>query len=151
MKTAQRKGLDQKLTSKNYTFLSGAFDCSHKNLPLISTREEHTKSPYDSVHLQAISRKLILIEKYAHGVCIDTIQIKGKFKNGYFKTKRNWETHYTAGPLLWTLQDHFNYIGLTKDHNLILLHMDGGTVGFFLFFPFMAGNNHQYASEYPQI
>jgi len=151
MKISQRVDLDQKITSKNHTTLSGSFDCTIVNTPLENKSSNHVLSSYDSIHLQAISRKLIRVEKFKHGVLIDTSLIPGKFKNGYFKTKRNWETHFNFGPLVWTLQDHYNYIGLTKDHNLVFIHLDGGSIGFLLLFPFMTGNSHQYALEYPPI
>ncbi len=77
--------------------------------------------------------------------------IKGKYRRGYFKMKRQYSTNFIAGPLLWILGDNFKYLGLTKDNKLIIIDSGNGGVMLFVIFPIFGSGSGQFENEYERI
>lgn len=71
---------------------------------------------------------------------IKMIQLKGVYKNGYFKIKTKPDASFKYGPL-WTLSTKKMYVSLTKENNLVLLESNGNTAFLILFPVSGAGDN----------
>lgn len=80
-------------------------------------------------------------------IIIDSLTLKGKYKKGYIKLKRKWNTHFIAGPLLWILNDNLCYLGLTNENKLLVIKSSGGVM-LLIAFPVFSMNGVQSEIEY---
>lgn len=153
---AARRGKDIQLNTTDYTKLKGTFS----NLSIDTNRFNFKRTLFENFTLDTLGRrqqqfyvdiipvddKTLTVNLYENGLLVKNLNIKGKFKDGYFKVKRQYTTKFIAGPLLWVLGEHRNYIGLTKDNNLVVLDSGGAGVLLLAVFPcFVAGGDkHDY-------
>jgi hypothetical protein len=82
---------------------------------------------------------------------IDSLTIKGKYRRGYFKVKRQWDASFIAGPLLWVLGDNFKYVGLTEENKLVIINSGSGGVMLLVAFPIFGAGSGQFENEYERI
>ena len=85
----------------------------------------------NSISYQMIKNDSLLINEVLHG----------KIENGYFNPKKKYNKHFSFGPILWTLSETDQYIGLTKNKDHLIIMKDSGATLFFLIIPFMTGGN----------
>ena len=111
----------------NGTYLNKALD----TIPLGSTLFAHFKNikyepkyprKYASVTLTTIDMKTLGVKLLNNDTIVDSLIVKGKYKEGYFKVRRRWLANFFAGALIWGIGDDFKYLGLTKENNLIILN-----------------------------
>jgi hypothetical protein len=155
IKLKNRKGLDIHLDANSSYKLNGDF----KNSKIESNKFQRTL--YNNFNLDTIYRQKNLIVNITHidkkniklkaidnQFTIDSLTIKGKYRRGYFKMKRQWSTSFIAGPLLWILGDNLKYLGLTKDNKLLIIDSGSGGVMLLVAFPILGAGSGQYENEY---
>jgi hypothetical protein len=160
-----RKGKDIQLSSNDYLKLKGTFS----NQSLDTNRFNFKRTLYENFTFDTLGRRqtgfyadiLPLDEKtltvnlyrhdklYTQDELIKSVTLKGKFKSGYFKVKRQYPKKFIAGPLLWVFGEHLSYIGLTKDNNLVVLDSGGAGVLLVVVIPIfvVGGDRHEYEYE----
>lgn len=153
-----RKGMDVELTATDYEKLKGSFS----NTPIDTAYYYHTlyrnfrndttgtKQKQYTLEITPVSANRMTLKLSHNDVPIKTLNLKGKFKNGYFRVKRKFSAEMLFGPI-WGLTEHLNYIGLSKENNLVVF--DSGGVGFTMvtIFPFFVAGGDRYNHEYLRI
>jgi hypothetical protein len=145
------RNTDTKLTLRSSYILKGAYS----NFPSDSTKstlyqqfkKAFTRNSLNgqnpTVDLNPIDKRTIGLSLKDKNVTTDSIVIKGRYRKGYFKTRRHWETSFIAGPFLWTIGDNFKYLGLTAERNLVILNSDAGGLMLMLLIPIFGTNSGQ--------
>ena len=82
---------------------------------------------------------------------IESLTIKAKYRSGYFKIKRQWNSSFIFGPLIWELGDNFKYLGVTKENKLVIIDSGNGGVMLLVAFPIMGAGGGQVEHEYERI
>ena len=100
------------------------------------------------VNIIPIDKNRLKIKLLDKGIGIDSLTIKGKYKNSYFKTRTEVKTKFIAGPLLWVLAENKKYIGLTNENNLIILNSGGSGFLLLIAFPIFAAGGGQTTIKY---
>lgn len=138
VKLQNRKDLDIELDANSLDKLSAYYkntsnDTTYARKSLYYGFDDDTLYKRDDlmVKIKPIDKKNIQFKIFDNGIAIDSISIKGKYKKGYFKVKRQLKTDFIVGPLLWILSENLKYIGLTNDNNLVVINSGGS--GFLLF------------------
>jgi hypothetical protein len=153
---ATRKGKDLQLISSDFekfngTYLNISTDTNNLRLPLYCnfTKGKQSKDTlcrrkqYD-VKVLSDGPKNLTLELNDNGITIQKVTLKGKYKNGYFKVKRQLVFKWAFGPLVWVFEEHINCIGLSKNNNLVVLDSGGVGVLFIVAIPiFVAGGDKQ--------
>ena len=150
-----RKGLDIHLDANSFDKLSGNFKNS-KNDTIKYHRTLYSNFVYDSlfrkkdliVNINPIGKNKILLKVVDNQSVIDSLTIKGKYRRGYFKMRRQWSTSFIAGPLLWILGDNLKYLGLTKENKLVIIDSGSGGVMLLVAFPIFGAGSGQFENEY---
>jgi hypothetical protein len=150
-----RKGKDFHLDVSSSNKLSGDFKNS-KNDTINSKKTLYNNFNYDTVYRQKdlivnitpIDKHIIKLKLLDNETIIDSLTIKGKYRRGYFKVRRQWSTSFIAGPLLWILGDNLKYIGLTKENKLVIIDSGSGGVMLLVAFPIFAASSGQFENEY---
>ncbi len=88
------------------------------------------------------------LELKHNGITIKKVTLKGKYKNGYFKVKRQFAFSGIVGPLVWVVGEHINYIGLSKDNNLVVFDSGGVGVLFIVALPIFVADGDKRDNEY---
>ena len=152
-----RKGLDIHLDAKSFDKLSGNYKNS-KNDTINFRKTLYSNFNYDSLYKQKnlivnftpIDKNTIKLKVLDNETALDSLTIKGKYRRGYFKMRRQWSTSFIAGPLLWILGDNLKYIGLTKENKLVIIDSGSGGVMLLVAFPIFAAGSGQFENEYEQ-
>ncbi len=152
-----RKGLDIHLDAKSFDKLSGNYKNS-KNDTINFRKTLYSNFNYDSLYKQKnlivnftpIDKNTIKLKVLDNETALDSLTIKGKYRRGYFKMRRQWSTSFIAGPLLWILGDNLKYIGLTKENKLVIIDSGSGGVMLLVVFPIFAAGSGQFENEYEQ-
>src|ERR1035437_3361957 len=161
---ATRKGKDISLNSNEYLKLKGTYS----NQSLDTNRFNFNRRLFENFNLDTLGRGQIGF--YADIIPIDDetltvnlyrkdkintqdefikcLTLKGKFKDGYFKVKRQYPTKFIAGPLLWILGEHQSCIGLTKENNLVVLDSGGEGALFLIVLPIFVAGGDKHDYEY---
>jgi len=150
-----RKGKDIHLDKSSFEKLSGDFKNS-KNDTINFRRTLYNNFSYDTVYRQKdlivkitpIDKNKIKLKVIDNQYAIDSLTIKGKYRRGYFKMKRQWSTSFIAGPLLWILGDNLKYLGLTKENKLVIIDSGSGGVMLLVAFPIFGAGSGQFENEY---
>ncbi|MGZ5243407.1 MAG: hypothetical protein ACXWW0_05915 [Bacteroidia bacterium] len=150
-----RNNKDIELNQYNYEHLNGTFsnsiiDSSQLRRTLIGNFKYDTtfaNSNY-KVRLNSIDNRTIELKLLFKDSLITNYLVEGKYKNGYFKVRRQWKTNFIAGPLLWILGDDLKYIGITKENNLIIINSGGGGIMFLIAIPIFAASGGQFENQY---
>jgi len=100
-----------------------------------------------SVNVTPINKNKLGVTFSEDKIIIDSLTLKGKYKKGYFKVKRKWDTHFIAGPLLWILNDNLCYLGLTNENKLVVIKSSGGVM-LLVAFPIFSMNGVQSEIEF---
>lgn len=153
-----REGLDQHVDYNSFEKLNGNYKNS-KNDTVNSYKSLYYNFKIDSlyqqkkliVNLNVLDKNNIKIKLIDNERVIDSLIIKGKFRGGYFKIKRQWNTSFIAGPLLWILVDNIKYVGLTKANQLVIIDSGTGGIMLLVVFPIFAAESGQFENEYERI
>jgi hypothetical protein len=153
-----RRGKDIDLDENSYDKLLGEFNNS-KNDTIRFGRTLYNNFNYDNisrekdlvVNITPVDKHEIKLKVLDNGFTVDSLTIKGKYRRGYFKVRRQWSASFIVGPLVWTLGDNFKYIGLTNENNLVILNSGSGGVMLFVAFPIFGAGSGQFENEYERI
>lgn len=156
LKLANRCGKDIQLTSANFNQLKGVYsntslDTIHFNRTLIGNFQFDTLFKQEKsslVTIEPLDDKTININYFNADSNICALTVKGKFRKGYFKVKREWKVSFIAGPLLWILGENLNYVGLTSENNLVVVNSGGSGFLLLIAFPIFAAGAGQTEIEY---
>jgi hypothetical protein len=158
---SSRNGKDLELNSTNYQQLSGTF--SNTNAATDSSRYFHrtlmgnfeNDSIYSRKGLSAVllpvSPKTLSLKIYSKDSLISSLTLKGKYKSGHFKVRRRFTSSFISGPLFWVLAASFNYIGLTKENNLVILNSGGVGALFITILPIAVTGADQSENTFQRI
>ena len=153
-----RKEKDTQLNSADYLKLKGTYsnitiDQNYPDRTLFRNFRNDTlgKQKQYAVDIIPIDPKTLTLSLNNNGVLVKTLTLKGKYEKGYFKVKRNYRTKFIAGPLLWVFGEHLNYIGLTKENNLVVLESGGAGVLLLVVIPFFVAGGDKHDYEYRRI
>jgi hypothetical protein len=158
IKLKGRNGKDKHLDKSSFDTLSGSFK-NTKNETVHFQRTLCSNFDCDTVYSRKnliinftpIDQHEIKLKVLDNEFTIDSITIKGKYRRGYFKVRRQWSTSFIVGPLVWILGDNFKYIGLTNEDNLFILNSGSGGVMLFVAFPIFGAGSGQFENEYERI
>lgn len=156
VKLANRYGKDIELTSANFNQLTGKYsntslDTIHFNRTLIGNFQFDTlfkQKESSFVIIEPLDEKTLILKLIKSDINICALTVKGKFRKGYFKVKREWKASFIAGPLLWILGENLNYLGLTSENNLVLVNSGGSGFLLLIAFPIFAAGAGQTEIEY---
>jgi hypothetical protein len=158
IKLTNRAGRDIEITEDSFQKLEGTFsnisiDTNHRNRTLLSNflTDSIYKNQELSLQIEAIDHKSILLKVWSYDTVVESIAVKGKFKRGYFKVRRQWNTSFIAGPLLWILGDDLKYLGITNTNNLLVINSGGGGLMLLIALPIFAAGGSQFENEYVRI
>lgn len=156
VKLTSRYGKDIELTPINLNQLKGKYsnislDTVHFNRTLIGNFQFDTlfkQKESSFVTIEPLDAKTLNLNLFKADSNICTMTVKGKFRKGYFKVKRQWNSSFIAGPLLWILGDNLKYLGLTNENNLVIINSGDGGVMLLIAFPIFAAGSRQFINEY---
>jgi len=103
------------------------------------------------VNITPIDKHEIKLKVLDNEFTIDSLTIKGKFRRGYFKVRRQWEASFIVGPLVWVLGDNFKYVGLTKENKLVIINSGSGGVMLLVAFPIFGAGSGPFENEYERV
>jgi hypothetical protein len=103
------------------------------------------------INIEALDKHHIKLRVFDNETIIDSLTIKGKYRRGYFKIKRQWNSSFIFGPLIWELGDNFKYLGVTKENKLVIIDSGNGGVMLLVAFPIMGAGGGQVEHEYERI
>ncbi len=146
---------DQYLDVNSFDKLSGDFKNS-KDDTIYHYSTLYNNFNYDTLYRQKdlivnfkpIDKNIIKLKVFDNETAIDSLTIKGKYRKGYFKVRRQVKANFIAGPLLWVLAENTKYIGLTKDNNLVVMNSGGSGFLLLIAFPIFAAGGGQTNIEY---
>jgi hypothetical protein len=149
-----RNGLDIHLDANSFDKLGG--DYNNSKIDTNFRRTLYSNFNYDTLNKQKdlivsitpIDKNKIQLRLLANETAIDSLTIKGKYRKGYFKVRREVNAKFIAGPLLWVLAENTKYIGLTNDNNLVIIHSGGSGFLLLIAFPIFAAGGGQTEIEY---
>ena len=162
-----RKGKDLQLNSNEYLKLKGTYS----NQPIDTNRFSFKRTLYENFTLDTLGKrqpgfyaeilpideKTLTVNLYRHDKLytqdelIKSVTLKGKFKSGYFKVKRQYPKKFIAGPVLWIFVEHLSYIGLTNDNNLVVLDSGGTGVLLLVVIPIFVAGGDRHDYEYTRM
>ncbi len=155
IRLSHRKEKDIHLDQTSFKKLNGNYsnitlDTNHINRTLFDNFQYDSvyKQTNLSVNITAVDNKTIHLKLLNNDILMDSLTIKGNYRRGYFKIRRQWNTSFITGPLLWILGDNFNYLGLTNENNLVVVNSGGGGVMLLIVIPIFAAGGKQFESEY---
>lgn len=153
-----RKGKDVALSKDSYhqlegVFYNGTIDSLPKRYSLYSQlKYDTTHQPQHlEVRVTPIDAESIRFELLENNKVIDTLKINGKYHKGYFKAKRNRNTTFIAGPLLWIISDDFKCLGLSNSSNLVVVNSGGSGIMWFTILPIYSAGRGQSETEHARI
>ena len=146
------------LDKSSFAALSGSFN-NTKNDTVHFQRTLFSNFDYDLdysqknliINLTPVDKHQIKLKVLDNAFTVDSLTIKGKFRRGYFKVRRQWDASFIAGPLLWVLGDNFKYVGLTKENKLVIINSGSGGVMLLVAFPIFGAGSGQFENEYERI
>jgi hypothetical protein len=150
-----RNGLDIHLDAYSSDKLSGDYKNS-KNDTINFRRTLYNNFNYDTLYRQIdlivnitpIDKNKIKLKVFDSETAIDSMTIKGKYRKGYFKVRRQVNANFIAGPLLWVLAENTKYIGLTNNNNLVIMNSGGSGFLLLIALPIFAAGGGQTEIEY---
>jgi len=156
-----RAGKDVFLSSVDHEKFKGAYS----NLPIDTNYRRRglycyfTKGNKDtlciqkqySVEIIPVDAKTLTVNLNDNEMLIQRLTLKGKYKKGYFKAKRQFLFSGVVGPLVWVFGENINYLGLSKDNNLVVLNSGGAGVLFFIVLPIFVAGGNKHDHEYRRI
>ncbi len=150
-----RIGKDQHLDENSFDKLSGDFKNS-KSDTVYSYRTLYNNFNYDTIYRQQdltvnfspIDKNKIKLKVFDNETAIDSLTIKGRFRKGYFKVRRQVNANFIVGPLVWVLAENTKYIGLTKDNNIVIMNSGGSGFLLLIALPIFAAGGGQTEVEY---
>jgi hypothetical protein len=152
---ASRKEKDLQINFADSVNLKGRYSnlamdtvYSDKTLFNIFRDDNFGKEKSFVVDLIPINNKAIKINLIDQDSILKSVTLKGKYKKGYFRVKRDYNSNFIFGPLIWVLGEHRNFIGLTKTNNLVILDSGGQSFLLFVIFPFFGGSGNSIELEY---
>ncbi len=158
IRLTNRNEKDIHLHAGNFENLKGNYsnlttDTIHLSRTLFNNFQFDTlyRQKHYSVDIVPIDHKKLSFKLYNKDSLIQSLNVKGKFKRGYFKVKRGYKTKFIAGPLLWVFGENLKYIGLTKNNNLVVINL--GSSGFLMLIviPIFAAGGGQFVNEYTRM
>lgn len=158
IKLKSRKGKDIQLDKRSFNVLRGSFKNTKKDTVHFQ-RTLFSNFDYDTVYNQKnlivnftpVDKHHIKLKVLDNEFTIDSLTIKGKYKRGYFKVRRQWEASFIVGPLVWVLGDNFKYVGLTGENKLVIINSGSGGVMLLVAFPIFGAGSGQFENEYERI
>jgi len=158
IKLKSRKGKDIHLDKSSFVALSGSFK-NTKNDTLPFQMELFSNFNYDTPYSQKnliinftpVDKHELKLKVFDNEFTVDSLTIKGTYRRGYFKVRRQWSASFIVGPLVWILGDNFKYIGLTNENNLVILNSGSGGVMLLVAFPIFGAGSGQFENEYERI
>ncbi len=158
VKLAGRVGKDIEINKGNFQKLAGTFsnaglDTNHRYRTLSSNFLNDTIYFKEALSLQIepIDQKSFTLNVWNEDKLMESFIVKGKFKRGYFKVRRRWNTSFIAGPFLWILGDDLKYLGITNTNNLVVINSGGGGAMLLIVIPIFAAGGGQFENEYVRI
>jgi hypothetical protein len=155
VRLTDRSGKDIQLDANslhklNATYSNVTLDTNHLNRTLYNNfkNDSGLKQKNLEVDLRAVDEKTITLKLTDNHKIIDSLILKGIYRKGYFKIKRQWNTTFIAGPLLWILSEDLKYLGLTNENNLVIVNSGGGGVMLLIAIPIFAAGGGQFENEY---
>ncbi len=157
IKTNSRIGKDQKLNNSTYTNLNGNYVNTPTDINNLKRTLFSKLSASDSyldfhnhkncmVKIVAENNKKLKVSLVKSDTVLKSINLYGKFKNGYFKVKKQHQFKTIFGPIIWLKGTTLNYIGVTYNKNLVVLN-SGAAISFLLALPFYTSGN-SFVNEY---
>jgi hypothetical protein len=153
---AHRKNLDIPINETNYYQLKGIYqnktiDTNQKNNSFSNQFLENNYSTIDSFELQPINNKKLLLRFFNNSTIIDSLTIKGKFKDGYFKVNRLFYSSFIVPPIIWMFGHNIKLIGLQHNQNLVVLHSGGSGYSFFIAIPYYVAGSSGFETVFKKI
>jgi hypothetical protein len=153
-----RRGKDIDLDANSYDKLIGDFNNSMNDTIRLG-RTLYNNFNYDTisrqkdlvVNITPVDKHELKLKVFDNEFKVDSLKIKGRYRRGYFKVRRQWSANFIVGPLVWILGDNFKYIGLTNENNLVILNSGSGGAMLLVAFPIFAAGSGQFENEYERI
>lgn len=150
-----RAGKDRPLTKTDFSALEGTFtNAAPDSVRSFYDRKLEDHFVDDSLFCTSVrirpEEKRLHLDLYDGDSLVTTYSVKGRFKKGYFRTRRRAMTNFFAGPVLWVVAEDFKYVGVTKDNNLIVLNSGGSGLLMFFVVPLFAAGGGDFWDEYPR-
>lgn len=122
-----RKGKDFFLNTKNSQSVLGKYSSTE----LDSLNQQ---VPFQ-IWINSVSKNTLHYTTYRSDSLISKVTLRGKFRNGYFVVRREWDADFIVGPLFWMLHNYSTVIGLTNEKELVFLRGEGIGIAFLLVGP----------------
>lgn len=151
-----RKGMDRPVSASDFSALEGSFS----NAAPDTTRSFYVRELIhhfitDSIACTHVSirpeTKRLHLDLYKGDSLLTTKTLKGRYRKGYFRTRRNVRAKFAVGPVLWVLSEEFKYVGVTNNRNLVVLNSGGGGVLLFFVIPLGGAGGGDFWGEYPPV
>jgi hypothetical protein len=155
LKGREEKPLDaEKLHELKGSYLNGRSDSlDFYNRQLFRQLGKDTTTRNDGCRVEILPQDANTLEVllFDGDQLVADATVKGRFKRGYFRVRREWQVKGVAGPILWMMSENVKYIGLTNDNDLVVLHSGGSGMLFFLALPLFAAGGGQFENTYQRL
>ena len=146
-----RANKDINLNEASFNQLNGKYLC--QDFKHAGSFDHFSKDSFSykdfTLDVRIISKNEVKIKFLLQDTCFREYSFKGKLKKGYFKTNTKFTTVWTVGPLLWGLRRETHLLGLTKEHNLVVINSSGGNA-WVLVIP-LFGSGGEYYGEFKRL
>lgn len=148
-KWSYRKDKDYCVDKEKFDRLNGLYSNSGSSptktlYDIVYDRKlDREKLNSDSIRVKicTINKNKIKIQFLSHGICLNSLYLEGKYKNGYFSTKQ-FDLFSPIFPLLWGPETYNMSFGITNNNDLVILESLSATT-ILIVFPFFASGNNQ--------
>ncbi len=156
-----RKGKDLQLPPFDFEKINGIYsntpvDTSGFEQTLYSNftigrRDTLSHKNIGNIKITSINANKIILELIENEKTIKTKVLKGKYKKGYFRVRRQYMAEGILGPIVWAFGEHKNYIGISKSNNLVILRSGGSGAMLLIAFPIFVAGGDWRNNEYIRI
>jgi len=153
-----RKGKDLQLSASDIEKFNGVYlnvptDTSNFRRTLYcnftrNKKDTLCRQKQYSVKVVSVDPKTLTLNLNENETVIQSLMLKGKYKKGYFKVRRQFLIEGVVGPLVWVFGEHINYLGLSKDNNLVVFDSGGTGVLFIVALPIFVAGGDRHNYEY---
>lgn len=161
MRWKAREGKDRLLGANDFASFNGMYtnlptDTGHlqQTLFCLFTKSEQDticKEKNRRVQIIANSAQKLTLSLDSNGTILKSLVLKGKYKKGYFKVKRQLSVNGLLGPLFWVYGSNISYVGLTKENDIIVLNSGGIGILFILVMPISVSGADQQNLVYKRV
>lgn len=113
--------------------------------------KSHREFPFNAnntqVGLELLSDKLLKVVLYRSGIIEDSIELKGRIKNGYFVINRRIQTF--PFPIFFTYGENKTIIGNDKEGNLVLIQ--GQRSNYVILLTLYGGDSDEITARYAKL